>query len=353
MKEEYTEKLKQEQDEWAQVLNDLETGEVKLKETVKNLSIVGVGDSVMLGAANTLYAFFPNSYIDAQISRTAWVVNEILLNLKYRNMLGNVVVLNLGANGDCADWCKREIMNTLEGKKVFWINTTNDIYVNNNLVSFASNYNNLHIIDWYTISRGHYDYFFADGIHLTETGKQAYTSAIYEAIYKVYLDEYDKKRQDIINEYEEKQKTKISFYGNDILLNAFEYIQPQFQEAKFNIKNELSFDTLKQEIKTAKESDLLTYKIVFAFDSSISLSLDEYKELIELCDNNEIYIVLTKKDRKLLNTDYENVTFIKFFEEIENNDNYIMADKIHLTNDGNKALKEIIKNSINNKKNNP
>ena len=99
--------------------------------------------------------------------------------------------------------------------------------------------------------------------------------------------------------------------------------------------------------------NLLTYKIVFAFDSSISLSLDEYKELIELCDNKEIYILLTKENRKLLNTNYKNVTFIKFFEEIENNDNYIMADKIHLTTDGNKALKEIIKNSMIDTKNNP
>ena len=352
-KEEYTEKLKQEQDEWVQVLNDLETGEVKLKETVKNLSIVGVGDSVMLGAVNTLYAYFPNSYIDAQISRTAWVVNDILLNLKYKNMLGNVVVLNLGANGDCADWCKKEIMNTLENRKVFWINTTNDIYVNNNLVSFASNYDNLYIIDWYTISRGHYDYFFADGIHLTETGKYAYTNSIYEAIYNVYLDGYNKKKQDIINEYDEKQKTKISFYGNDILLNAFEYIQLEFEDAKFNIKNELSFDALKQEIKTAKENDLLTYKIVFAFDSSVSLSLDEYKELIELCNDNEIYILLTKENRQLLNTNYENVTFIKFFEEIEDNSNYLMPDKIHLTNEGNKALKEMLENSIIHTKNNP
>ena len=63
-------------------LTDLENGEAQLKEKVKNLSITGVGDSVMLGAVDALYENFPNSYIDAQISRTAWVVNDILLNLK-------------------------------------------------------------------------------------------------------------------------------------------------------------------------------------------------------------------------------------------------------------------------------
>jgi len=345
-KEEYALKLKQEQEDWMATLTDLENGEAQLKEKVKNLSITGVGDSVMLGAVDALYESFPNSYIDAQISRTAWVVNDILLNLKYSNMLGNVVVLNLGANGDCSEACKNEIMNTVSGSKVFWLNTTNDIYFNNNLNSYASKYSNLYVIDWYSISRGHPEYFIADGIHLTYDGKYAYTNAIYEAIYNVYLEEYNQKKQEIINKYEENQKTKISFYGNDIILNAFDEIQSNFEGAKFNINNEVTFETLKQEIETAKENKSLTYKIVFAFDSSLSLSKSEYQELIDLCNDNEIYILLTNKNKELLNTDYKNVTFINFFEEIQNNPNYLMADKIHLTTEGNKALSQILKNSI-------
>lgn len=345
-KEEYALKLKQEQESWMATLNDLENGEANLKDTVKNLSVVGIGDSVMLGAVDALYEQFPNSYIDAQISRTAWVANGILQNLKNRNMLGNIVVLNLGANGDCDEYCKTEIMNTCEGRKVFWVNTTNYTYVNNALNSFASKYNNLYVIDWYSISKEHYEYFIADGIHLTDIGKNAYTNAIYESIYNVYLDEYNQKKHEIINEYEEKQKTKISFYGNDILLNAFDYIQTNFEEAKFNIKNELSFETLKQEIETAKKDEALTYKIVFAFDDSLSLSSSEYQQLIELCEGHEIYILLTNENKELLNTNYEKVTFINFFNEIQNNPEYLMADKIHLTIDGNQALSDILSETI-------
>ena len=80
-------------------------------------------------------------------------------------------------------------MNTLSNKEVFWLNVTNDneVHINANLSSFALNYPNLHIIDWANISKNHPEYFVADGIHLTTTGRVAYTKAIYDAIYEFYL----------------------------------------------------------------------------------------------------------------------------------------------------------------------
>ena len=41
-----------------------------------------------------------------------------------------------------------------------------------------------------------------------------------------------------------------------------------------------------------------------------------------------------------------NVKVIDFYNELKKNPNYLLADKIHLSNDGNNALKELLKNNI-------
>ena len=70
----------------------------------------------------------------------------------------------------------------------------------------------MHIIDWKSISRGHSEYFYADGIHLTPSGRKVYTDTIYEAVYNVYLDKVNAKKAEIIKQHEEEQNNKISFY---------------------------------------------------------------------------------------------------------------------------------------------
>ena len=346
--QEYEAQFKYEEQEWLDTLNNFENLENQLKNVITNLQIVGIGDSVMLGAIQNLYQEFPNGYFDAEISRTAWVVNGKLKNLKNRNMLGEVIVFNLGANGDCSLECKMEIIKTCEERKVFWINVTNDneVHFNDKLISLASKYSNLHIIDWETISNNHLEYFIADGIHLTEIGKKAYTKAIYDAIYQVYLEEYNIEKEEIIKQFEEKNKLKISFYGNDILLNSFDYMNNEFENAKFII-NEFNYETLKEKIDSEIKNNSLTHNIVFAFDNTVSLNKTQYEELIKLCSGHNIYILSVNENsfNILSQIDYENVTIIDFYNEIQNN-NYLLIDKIHLNEEGNKALNEIIKNSI-------
>ena len=122
---EYEEKLALEKEKFDKKLKEVEDNTEKLKDIIKNIPIVGVGDSVMLGAVPNLYEMFPNGYFDADISRTAWVANGILKNIKKQNLLGDIVVLNMGTNGDCPQECKKDIMDTLKEKTVFWINTVN------------------------------------------------------------------------------------------------------------------------------------------------------------------------------------------------------------------------------------
>lgn len=346
---EHESKIIEEEENWQASLKDLEDGEKEIKKKVRNLSIVGIGDSIMLGAVDKLYSTFPNGYFDAEVSRTAWKANSILLNLKERNMLGNPIVFNLGINGVCSDDCHKDIMQTIGNREVFVVNISNNKYdkANTSLESFARRYSNVHIIDWKKASTNHPEYFFADKIHLTPLGQKAYAETIYNAIYQKYLDEYTAKKNATINAHNEEMKNKITFYGNDILLYAFDNIKNNFEDSKFNIDANYNYETIKNKIESEITNDTLTNKIVFVFDSSLKLSKDDYSNLINLCNNKTIYIVSTDKEttENLQSINNDNVKVIDFSKTIQDN-NYLSIDKIHLTEEGNIALSNILKEQV-------
>ena len=345
--EEYMSKLKQEQDDWSTILADLKQGENKLKDIVTNLPVIGVGDSVMLGAINDLYITFPNGYFDARVSRTDYEANGILSRLKSSGMLGEPIIFHLGTNGQCGEPCRQVILNTCEGRKIFWVNVTNDwdVNVNRDLANFASKNDNVRLIDWNSISKGHSEYFTADGIHLTQIGRQAYSKVIYDAIYQMYLEEYNKKIEEILSKHEDELKEKITFYGNDLLLNAFTDIQKNFLEANFTINKDLNYETLINQLKKEKENNSLTYKIVLVFDNSVEFSSLQIEEILNICNNNKLYILnMGNEEFEIYN---ENIEIINFYQEIKKNENYLMIDKIHLTEEGNKGLSDILNVTIN------
>ena len=134
-KEEYAKKLKEENEDWDKTLQNLENGEKELQKMVTNLSVIGIGDSVMLGAINDLNKTFPNGLFNAKVSRTDYEANRILKEYKEKNMLGNPIIIGLGTNGQCGSTCRNEIMNTIGNRTLFWINVTNDyeVHVNNDI----------------------------------------------------------------------------------------------------------------------------------------------------------------------------------------------------------------------------
>lgn len=178
-------------------IDAIDTEISRIDQMVVNLRITFVGDSVLLGASDVLNKYFSKCYIDAEIGRTAYALNPILQHLDNRGILGNVVVINCGANGDCTDDIKDEIMNTLYDKQVFWVTSSNNYSANESIKTYAENYDNLHIIDWGSISYGHGEYFAGDGIHLEQAGKEAYSQAVLDAICNYYIEELEKEKSEL------------------------------------------------------------------------------------------------------------------------------------------------------------
>lgn len=331
--------------EFQNALNDLNKSEEELSNDVKNMPVVGVGDSVMLGALNSLYNMFPNGYFDAKVSRTDYEANRILEGLSYSGMLGNPIIINLGTNGQCGERCRLTILNTCGDRQIFWVNVTNDleVHVNADLASFAERNSNVHLVDWNTASYGHYDWFVADGIHLTSVGTQNYARILYENIYNYYLEDFNIRKQKLLDDYENNINSKFTFYGNELLLNAYNDIQVNNSDANYNIDEEYDYSKLTNKIQSDITTNNITKNIVLVFDDRSNLTNEEYNNIINLLGDRNIYIV---KANNNININNDKVTIIDFYKELSKHKDYIMVDKVHLSSKGNIALSKLIDKSI-------
>ena len=345
----YQKRLMEEKNEWNQVMVDLESSEAALQDYVHNLPIIGVGDSVMLGAVPTLYQTFPNGYFDAAVSRTDYEANRILSGIKYQGMLSDHVVIHLGTNGQCGLPCQRQIMSTLEDRKVFYVTVSNDydVHVNDSFYYLASEYPNITIVDWYNASLGHPEYFASDGIHLTSNGMNAYSQLIYDSIYKIYYDEYQEKKNALLLEHENELNDQVVFYGNDTILNIYDSLQKEYPKAIFQISQEMNSTILSGMIKTDLENQILSRKVVISIDDVESISKEEYLSIISSLKDYEVYLLFVH--HKPYSFDDENVHVINFYSLKEKNSQYTMVDGIHLSDTGNKELLKLIQNEVNKK----
>lgn len=348
-KKTYEENKSKEESNLQSLLESLDVNDDKINEVITNLKITGIGDSVMLGAADNLYAKFKNGYFDAKVSRSAYAAEDIIKDLNARNITGDIVVLHLGTNGDCTEEFKDKLMSMLSGKKVFWLTVTNDasVRVNDKLKKFAKKYDNLTIIDWNEISKGHPEYFYADGIHLTAQGKASYTDAIYNAIHDMYVEECNAKREKIIKEHEEKSKNNITFYGNDILLNVFDNIKDNFETAEFDINKDYTIDEVKKSLKNAVKNNNLSHNVVFAFNNNTQLTKKDYEEIIEICKDCNIYLLVLDEDtyNELLSLNNDKLHLITLYDKVDVKTHYL-KDKIHLNDAGNEILGNLLIENI-------
>lgn len=319
-----------------------------IDETVASLPLIGVGDSIMLGAVDNLYKQFKNGYFDAEVSRSILKASGILNDLYNKKKLNGPIVINLGANGDCSKSCKMGIIEAARNNEIFWVTVTNDktVHINDKLKELANEVENFHIIDWETISAGHKEYFYADGIHLTGSGRKAYTEAVYSAVKTVYVDKIVSEKEKLMKEYANVNKSKITFIGNDLLLYSFEGLEPIFKTSIFNIDKDYKYNSLKNKITSLISDDALTNRVVFVLDSKSSLESDEYKNLSDLCSDREVFVVSVNS--KLTNSlsGVRNIKVIDFSKEISENKDYLLKDNIHLSDKGNDALVSILEREL-------
>ena len=179
------------QDAWQDSRKKLQSNE----EILSNLNLLLIGDSIALGAIDQFYAEFPASISDTAVSRqTTAGVGVCNSYVSEKGWNGDGVIFALGANGLLHD--SLEKMKGLIGEdKPLFVITVRAPYVNwegtNNqkIYEFTEDVDNAYLIDWYTISEGHGEFFVEDGTHLSSEGIRAYVEGIKEAVLKVYSEQ--------------------------------------------------------------------------------------------------------------------------------------------------------------------
>ena len=229
-------------------------------------------------------------------------------------------------------------MNVLGNRTVLWLTVSNDyeVHVNNGIKEFVNSRDNAYLVDWEAAGVGHPEYFAADKVHLNSSGITAYCNVIYSTIYNIYQEQLKKKKEEMINNHNNLLKEKITFYGNDLLINAFKSMENDFNDADFVMDKDFNYNKLIEKIKNEKPN----YNVVFVFDSSFRLSSKQYKEIVNLLKDNKIYVLKINNDKVDLN--YDNVEIIDFTK----NKDYMMVDNIHLNTDGNNKLNELLKEKL-------
>jgi peptidoglycan/LPS O-acetylase OafA/YrhL len=140
------------------------------------------GDSVILGIRSTLGQSHPISIMNARIGRQAPELLSVMLQDK--NEAADVpVIFNLGNNNALT---REQVVAIFEAVKdqprIIVVNTAVPRpwrEGNNALIAeVASQYDNVIVVDWNSISEGHPEYFAPDGVHLVPTGVNVYVAEI-------------------------------------------------------------------------------------------------------------------------------------------------------------------------------
>lgn len=155
--------------------------------TEQENEITIIGDSVMINVAPILKEQFKDIVIDAQLGRQMYQAPEVIAGLREEGKLGKIVVIQLGNNGPFSEKQLHETLDTLPwNTEILLINTRVpkpwEGEVNETLKKVAQSYPGAKLIDWHTVSKGHNDYFYKDGVHLTQTGVKAYGEMLAKAL---------------------------------------------------------------------------------------------------------------------------------------------------------------------------
>lgn len=157
------------------------------QETDQENEITIIGDSVMINVTPLLQEQFKGIVIDAQLGRQMYQAPEVIAGLREEGKLGKNVVIQLGNNGPFSEKQLKETLDTLPGStEILLVNTRVpkpwEGEVNETLNKVAQSYPGARLIDWHTVSKGHNDYFYKDGVHLTQTGVEAYGEMLAKAL---------------------------------------------------------------------------------------------------------------------------------------------------------------------------
>ena len=182
------------------------------EELLDSLNILLIGDSITLDVTDYFYKVLPNSISDTEIGRSTLTGCDIYQNyIDSNGWDGDGVIFALGTNGPMYDTLAT--MREKAGDKPLFLTTvhapTEDYESENNqeIRDFVENNDNTYLIDWYTASLDHPEYFDLDDMHLLPTGAEAYANCIRESVLGAFREREESSDKDSSKDSSNKKKS--------------------------------------------------------------------------------------------------------------------------------------------------
>jgi hypothetical protein len=147
-------------------------------------SVSAIGDSVMLGAVPSLQKDVKGlGVVDAEVGLQVYDAIGILQSRRATGQLGSLVIVHLGNNGTFTRQEFDQIMRVLSGvDKVVFVNVKvprSWEEPNNEVISEGvERFPNAVMVDWYSASVNHPEYFYSDGYHLRPNAQKIYADLV-------------------------------------------------------------------------------------------------------------------------------------------------------------------------------
>ena len=145
-----------------------------------------IGDSVMLGAQNSLRQALPRAQVNAVEGRQASAAFALLDAWEAEDHIGDEVVLHVGTNGTIDPTAMDAALAKLGSRRIVlltdhvprpWQDLNNRI-----IVAAAHTHPGVHLVDWNAAASAHPEWLWPDGIHLRPGGTTAYRDLILAAL---------------------------------------------------------------------------------------------------------------------------------------------------------------------------
>ncbi|MFZ1361850.1 MAG: acyltransferase family protein [Candidatus Nanopelagicales bacterium] len=154
---------------------------------INKLPVTVIGDSVVLGARESLKNAMPKATVDAEVARQTSAIKSRIVARQNSGKLANTVVIHTGTNGPARVEDLRAALDLLKDTpRVVLVTTKAPLKwiedSNRNINVVAGEYPNVRVADWSTAAAGNRDLTVYDGTHLTGPGGRTFAQLIVDAI---------------------------------------------------------------------------------------------------------------------------------------------------------------------------
>lgn len=165
-----------------------------------NLSLVVLGDSVLLGAQNEVLSLFPGAYVDGEVGRQFPKGEEMIDALQQENKLPQIIVMALGSNGVISDAMVDQFVQKYAKHKIFLVNTvvpnSSEDLANTAIHKAVTKYQHVYLIDWYSLAKEKSEWFASDFVHPEVRARAIYAQLLAKTLLSTLLTEAKKELEE-------------------------------------------------------------------------------------------------------------------------------------------------------------